>query len=410
MITVSNNTNGRKVLDIRKKKTEKKKRDHIVKNIDDSDWKEFRKNISEHNSQFPERTVSMRTFFKLLNTYSPLVRSLMTLDPNDSPTQQLGINTALALAPMWAHNIGENLPRIKKEHDIRELKGKYQGKSAIVIGAGGSLYSNASKTPNQLELIAEYADKFDGVILIADRILEDCLKLGIGDFVCVVDGSEKIFDLFFKDNKALEQYNIDWGLPGHTENYMYKWVSDDAKIPIRIMRAIMATSTHPKVVGSWKPTIYFFVPSIPQEILPNATSLMCDFTGNSDINAGGNCGMLAWNMAAFMGCKDIAMVGMDLSYKVKVPLKDTQCYEMYLNALGEEHIQDAYEVGIHPFFKTPYRIDSIYKSFRETALIWIKAFRERGICTTYNCTEGGALHGEGLEYMYLKDFLQSHCK
>ena len=361
---------------------------HAIKNIADEDWKELKKNIMLHNKQFPDRKVTMRTFFKLLNTYSPLIQSLMTLDPRDSYVQQLGVNTAVNLAPLWTKNIADNLERIKKEHDIRELKDIHAGKPAIVIGAGPSLLDNASHT-DHLKLISEYRHKFDGVILIADRMLEPCLKQGIGDYNCVVDGSEKIYQFF--DNDTLRQYN-------------------NCPAKLHDMKGIFATSTHKKVVDAWLNGIYFFVPSIPQEILPNATSLMADFTGNTDINAGGNCGMLAWNMAAFMGCKEIAMVGMDMSYKINTPIEQTQAYGQYLRSIGKERVHEAFREGRHPFFKTPYRIDNIYQTFKTTALIWIKAFKERGTCVTYNCTEGGALHGKGIEYMYLKEFLESRCR
>lgn len=357
----------------------KKSSNHVIKNVDDEDWKQFINNIKAHNQQFPDNKVTVRTFFRLLNTYSPMVRSLMTLEPNDSDTQQLGVNTALNLAPVWVKNIADNLGRIKNEHDIRELKNIHAGKPAIVIGAGPSLYDNASHT-NHLELIKE--KKFDGPILIADRVLEPCLKYGIGDYNCVVDGSEKICQFF--DNDTVRNYHGD-------------------------MKGIFATSTHKKVVDAWLNRIYFFVPSIPQEILPNATSLMADFTGNSDINAGGNCGMLAWNMAAWMGCKEIAMVGMDLSYKTNTPIEQTQAYDQYLRCLGKDRVHEAFTQGRHPFFKTPYRIDNIYQTFKTTALIWIKAFKERGTCTTYNCTEGGSLYGDGIESMYLKEFLETRC-
>lgn len=335
-----------------------------------------------HNEQFPDRKVTIRTFFRLLNTYSPMVRSLMTLDPNDTPIQQLGVNTALNLIPMWTKNIASNIDRIKADHDIRELKGIHKGKSAIIIGGGPSLYDNASKT-NHLELIAQYKDKFDGIIIVVNRSLEPCLKLGIGDYLCVVDGSEVIYQFF--DNDTVRNYKGD-------------------------MEGIIATCTNKKVVDAWKNRTYFFVPSIPAEILPNATSLMCEFTDSTDINAGGNCGMLAWNLAAWMGCKEIALVGMDLAYKVTTPLNELQSYQLHVRALGEDKAHLGYTTGKHPFFKTPFRLDEIYKAFRDTAVVWIKAFKERGTCTTYNCTEGGAIYGEGIEYMYLKEFLESRCR
>ena len=134
-----------------------------------------------------------------------------------------------------------------------------------------------------------------------------------------------------------------------------------------------------------------------------------EFTGKSDINAGGNCGMLAWNMAAYMGCTEIAMVGMDLSYKIDMPIEETQSYENYLKQLGKEHVHEAFVTGRNKFFKTPFRTDHVYGTFITTACVWLKAFKDRGICTTYNCTEGGAIQGKGIDNMYLKDFLDKHC-
>lgn len=390
------------------KSQKKSGRDRIVKNIDDEDWNEFNRIKSEHNKQFPDNKVTTRSFFKLMNTYSPMIKSLMGLSPEDSAIQQLGVNTAISLAPLWAKNIGHNVERIRREHDLKELKQKYKGKPAIIIGAGGSLYDNASGT-NHLELIAEYSEKFDGVIILADRVLKECIELGIGDYFTVVDGSEKIYQFF--DNEVVNNYtNKTMNNNEIRAGYVRKWLSDDAYKDIKIMKAIMATSAHKKVIDAWKNEIYFFVPSIPQEILPNATSLMSDFTGGTtDINSGGNCGMLAWHVAAYMGCNEIALVGMDYSYKVNTPIENTQAYHMYVKKYGEENAHLAFEEGKHPFFKTQYRIDEIYKTFKDTALIWIPAFEERGICRTYNCTEGGAIHGKGINHAYLQEFLDAHC-
>lgn len=368
------------------KNNKKKSRSHVVKNIDDEDWAALASLRAEHNKMFPKNKVSWRVFLKLCNTYSPLVASLFMLDPNDNPTQQLGVNTALTLTPMWVHNIADNLDRIKSEHDISELRNIYKNKPALVVGAGPSLYDNASGTPNQLELIKEYSNGFSGPVIVVDRIIRECLELGVGDYFTLVDGSEKIFKFF--DNKTVRN-------PEYSHN----------------MKAIMATCANKKVVDSWFGDIYFFVSSIPQEVLPNATALMRDFTGTSEINAGGNCGTAGWNLAAHMGCNVIGVCGLDFSYKVTTPIEETQSYNNFYKSLGDkEKVKELFSEGFHPYFKTPYRIDPIYESFRDVFLVWAKAFRERGTCETLNCTEGGAIHGKGVESMYLKEFLEKYSK
>lgn len=365
-----------------------KSHNRLIKKISDDDWASFNKLKDWHNKTFPEKKMTFRKFFRLLNTYSPIVQSLMQLDPNDSPIQRLGVNTALGHAKMWVRNIGNNVARIKTEHDIRELKGKFHDKAAIIIGAGESLKDNASGT-DHLQVIKEYADKFDGIIIVVDRMLSDCLKLGIGDYFTVVDGSDIIYDRFF-DNDTIRQFN-------KMEQFSKP-------------KGIMATCTSEKVVNAWKGQIYFFVASIPAEILPNATPLMCDFTGTSDINAGGNCGMLGWNIAMWMGCKEVALVGMDYSYKITTPHEETSNFEQFATVLGAEQAKiQAFKDGYNKFFKANYRIDDIYSAFKTVAHIWFKGYDEHGR-KTYNCTEGGALEGEGITQMYLRDFLESHLK
>jgi len=360
--------------------------DRLIRNIENDDWDAFNALKAEHNKKYPDRKVSNRLFFKLINTYSPFVKSLMTLDPNDTPIQQIGVNTALLLAPQWCKNIANNLSRIHCEKDIRDLYGVHAGKSAIVVGAGDSLFDNASKT-NHLEVLAKYVKSFDGIILVTDHYIDKFIEYGIGDYVCIIDGSELIYTRFM-DNKTVKNKR-----PDQKPNI-----------------GIFANCAHEKVINCWKDSIYFFTPSIPAEILPNATSLMEDFSGNTSINGGGHAGALAWNLAAWMGCKEIALVGIDLSYKITTPLKQLQSYNMYLNALGKEHVKEGYFEGINPFFGIQYRTDSIYDAFKEAMINWILAFQERGTCKTINCTEGGSIYHRDIESMYLEDFLESHIK
>ena len=383
-------------------------RNHIIKKISDDDWNSFDQLKKWHNDNFKDKKMTFRKFFKLMNTYSPLIQSLMQLPPEDSPLQRIGVHTAMGLAPMWVKNIGNNVNRIKAEKDISELFNMYKDKdkAALVVGAGPSLYDNASRT-NHLETIQKYAEDFNGIIIVVDRILPDCLRLGIGDYFTVVDGSEVIKQFF--DNDIVRQYNIDLGLPEHTEKYMYKWITEDTKIKIPIMKGFMATCTHPTVVNSWKGQIYFYVPTIPQEILPNASSLMCDFTGNSEINAGGNCGMLAWNLAKWMGCKEVALCGIDYSYKITDDLTKTTNWAQFSRNTTPEQAMKCYKKGFNPDFDTPYIIDDLYAAFRTACFNYFTEYNKHE-SYTYNCSEGGALHHESIKPMYLEEFLKSHLK
>lgn len=385
-----------------------KSHNRLIKRIADADWDSFKQLVSWHNENSPDKKITFRKFFKLMNTYSPLIQSMMQLDPNDSPLQRIGVHTAMGLAPLWVKNIGDNVNRIKAEKDIRDLFNIYKSKdkAALVIGAGPSLYDNASKT-NHLDTIQKYAEDFDGIILVVDRVLSDCLKRGIGDYFTVVDGSEVIKQFF--DNDIIRQYNIDLGLPEHTEKYMYKWVTEDTKIKIPIIKGIMATCTHKTVVDSWKGQIYFYVPTIPQEILPNASSLMCNFTGNTEINAGGNTGALAWSLAMWMGCKEVALCGMDYSYKPTDDLTKTSNWAQFVRNTTPEEAMKNYKKGYNPDFKIPYLMDDVYAAFR-TAFFNYTTEYDKHERYTYNCSEGGALHHESIKPMMLEEFLKSHLK
>ena len=384
-----------------KEKNGKLSHNRLLKRIADADWNSFKQLAKWHNETFPDKKMTFRKFFKLMNTYSPLIQSMMQLEPNDSPLQRIGVHTAIGLAPLWVKNIGNNVTRIKAEKDIKELFNIYKEKDkvALVLGAGPSLYDNASKT-NHLDTIKKYAEDFNGIIIVVDRILPDCLRLGIGDYFTVVDGSDVIKQFF--ETPEVRAFN---------DGIKLKNKSQFDIIPKRSyqMKGFMATCTHPSVVDSWKGQIYFYVPTIPQEILPNASSLMCDFTGNTEINAGGNCGMLAWSLAMWMGCKDVALCGMDYSFKINDDLTKTSNWAQFVRNTTPEEAMKNYKKGFNPDFKTPYLIDNIYAAFRTACFNYFTEYNKHERFT-YNCTEGGALHNESIKPMMLEEFLKSHLK
>lgn len=365
----------------------------LLRDIRNGDYANYRKLIEDWNTKQREQglpaVMTSQRFFKLMNTYSPLIQSMMDLNPENTHLQMMGVCTAMSKGAMWAKNTGLNMPRIKEESSISALKGIHRndGKSAIVIGNGPSLYDNASGT-NHLDVLKEHINDFDGIVLLADPLLERCINMGMGDYVTVVDGADIISKFF--DNDAVRN------LPDSNHK----------------LKAIMSSATSPTVLKKWRGDTYFFVSSIAHEILPNATPLMCDFTELPDLNTGGNCGMLAWHMATWMGCKDIAVIGMDYGYKPGTSLENTSNYKQWKH-LPEDQLKAQYGTYYNKHYDIEVTIDAVYESFRDVAMEWFTKFDEHGSNKTFNCTEGGTIEGTGnngykVTQMLFQDFLDAH--
>ena len=121
------------------------------------------------------------------------------------------------------------------------------------------------------------------------------------------------------------------------------------------------------------------------------------------VNAGGNVGTAAWMMAhAVLGKKHVAVTGMDFSYYGDTPYRNTQYYYEAVDLVGEENLDSLY-IHIHnPHTGMDFFTDPAYMWYREAFLELAKD----ADCKTYNCTEGGILFGDVIEFLPLSDFLQ----
>lgn len=348
--------------------------------IPDEDWNAFNNLRKRYNRSWADVFIN----FKL---YQPVIEQVLALPPEITKTMATGVHTSVNLMPMWTKNIRENMPYITGNHDVKEVAGKYGelNAPAIAIGAGPSLLDNASKT-DHLKMISE--SHFNGTIIATDRILADCYRYGINpNYVVVVDGSERIYDRFFDHDIVREN--------AHNTT------------------AILANHTHPSIVEEWSNNgkdILFYTSSIPNELLPNASSIIGLITDNTEINSGGNCGSFAINIAQYMRCSPVAMIGMDLSYKIGTPLNKTQYYASYKEKTGytdEEMWENELFTTFHnPFFNTDCIIDSMFATYAEPLRdVWIPEFVKRGT-RIINCTEGGVLYGDNIECGWFKDFLE----
>lgn len=231
--------------------------------------------------------------------------------------------------PEWMTHFRINLPLVQQSKCVSDLRKKYKSNTAIVIGAGPSL-------EKQIDLLK--AQQNENIILICcDKALYPCLKKGlVPNIVTSIDSDKKVGEFFM--------------LP-------YAEAKTDA---------VFDTFVHPSVISKWSGEKYFvnahFAGKVSDPTGPDA--MLQALSGKIVMNTGGNVGIFSFILAAFLECKTIALVGMDMS-------------------------------GHH----------EIYKEAAET---WIAGLGRDLDIKVYNCTEGGNLYNiDGLKESTLENFLTS---
>lgn len=120
------------------------------------------------------------------------------------------------------------------------------------------------------------------------------------------------------------------------------------------------------------------------------------------VNAGGNVGSACWMMATeVLGKAHVALTGVDFSYYDDTPYYNTQYYHEAVALVGEENLDSIYIRIRNPYLDTWFYTDPAYMWYRECLLDMISL----SDATTYNCTEGGILFGDGVEFISLNTFL-----
>jgi hypothetical protein len=120
------------------------------------------------------------------------------------------------------------------------------------------------------------------------------------------------------------------------------------------------------------------------------------------MNAGGNVGTAAWMLAhSVLSKAHVAIVGMDLSYYDDTPYYNTQYYHELVALVGEERLDSVF-VRIHnPYVNRGFYTDPAYMWYRRCFL----ELAPEADCRTYNCTGGGILFGDAIEFIDLEHFL-----
>lgn len=321
--------------------------------ISDEDRSQLKSLMTQYSVTWPE-------FIHQLAIYPELAEQALKLPKEVSRGMTVNVATVHDLMPLWLDNIHMNFESIKSGLDVSDII--QTNRPALIIGAGPSIYTN-----NHLQQLKEVG--FDGVIFAADRVLKDCLEAGvIPDYVLILDGSEKI--LPYIDYDIVDEYSEKIG-------------------------AILCVSTHPDVVKRWKGQKYWYINSIAEDIAPNTAYLLHRLIKKTEMTTAGHASSLGWSVAYTIGCKEIVLIGLDLSHHMDKPIEETPSFSRYLEMFkGDvEKIRKHFKTYHHEFFNTDCYFDPVFESYAECSMTHFRSAASGG-CKIINCTEGGAIEGD----------------
>ena len=336
-----------------------------LRNLNTADWRALQSIRKKHN-------LTWREFVHQLATYPELTEQAMRLPSEINDRMLVDAKTIHSLMPGWMENIRYNFDKIKNGKDIRDIP--RTNSPALVIGAGPSLYRN-----HHLEMLSESG--FDGVIFAVDRVLKDCLDNEVvPDHILILDGSDKITQ--YIDHDIIDDHCDEIG-------------------------AIMCITTHPSVVDRWGGEIFWFSNSVEPDIAPNVSYMLHLLLKKTELSTAGHASSLGWCVAHTIGSREIALIGVDLSYPMDTPMEETWYYDRYAERLGGniEEIKKLYKTYHHSFFDTDCYYEPVFGSYLECSLEHFETAAPTG-CKIVNCTGGGAIEGHGVECMWFKDWLR----
>lgn len=303
-------------------------------------------------------------------------------------------------------NAERNRPRILRS--VLELAETLlgTGDDAIVVGAGPSLQRRHS-----LERL--HVSGFAGAVVATDGALGACLRAGVVPHVVVsVDPHPERIVRWFGD-PALTAAPADDYFRRQEMDPVHR--ADELAANRALLKLVdtygpkikvaAATSAAPDVVERCAQAgmdIYWWNPMYDDYDKPGSLSRrLWEMNGLPCLNGGGNVGSAAWVLThAVLGKRRIGLVGMDFGYAPGTPYEKTQYYPELVQVLGNR-FAEAYTHVPNPYVGETWFCDPAYLWFRD---VFLSTAREAD-CETFNCTEGGILFGDGIDFVPLDAFL-----
>jgi hypothetical protein len=320
----------------------------------------------------------------------------------------IGRATFAKTAPVGVKNAERNLPYIEKSvADIAAPLGSGRAsESALVISAGPSLHHRRS-----VATVRESGYK--GTCIAVDGSLGHCLRNGVvPDYVITLDPhAERILRWFGNPHLAtrveddyFRRQDLDPAFH-HREHELNLELIELVNRHGPDLKLVVATCVDPAVAERCLDAgmeLYWWNPIYDDYDDPQSiTRQVFDLTGVPCMVTGGNCGTAAWVFAhAILGKRHVGLAGMDLGYRPGTPLLNTQYFYELREILGDK-VSDAYIPVHNPYVDEEWFTDPTYYWYRSCFLSLVRD----APCTTYNCTEGGTVFGEGVHVRPLSDFL-----
>lgn len=316
--------------------------------------------------------------------------------------------TALRSNGVGIDNAEKNKPFFGKTISDLPVSQKESGDAAVIIVGGPSLQRKRS-----VEKIA--ASGFTGDVISADGSIGRCLRSGlIPNYVVTLDPDylgHRIVRWFGDpdiEKRPADDYfrrqdidPIHWEDEKRTNRELLDLVN---RFGYRV-KAIISTSAHPNVTKRCVESgmsLYWWNPIYDDYDDPDSvTRKLFESNGIPCMTTGGNVGTAAWIFAhAILRKKYVAIVGMDLSYAPGTPVANTQYYRELVELFGDR-APEAFTQIYNPHLNETWFTDPAYNWYRE---IFLDLAKEAD-CVTYNCTEGGILFGDSIQFIPLSEFL-----
>ncbi len=291
-----------------------------------------------------------------------------------------------------------NLPSIRRT--IAELNGAApKGREAVIIlSAGPSLHRR-----NTAARIA--AAGFEGIVVATDGALGHCLRAElVPDFVVSVDPHPTRIVRWFGDPELELRPADDYFRRQDLDPHLLR---DEADRNRELLALVDRHGPRVKAVLDTSVAVYWWNPIYDDYDAPDSlTRRLFELTKAPCLVTGGNTGAAAWVFAtAVLGCREAALVGMDLSYHPSTPITHTQYYTELRDLLGEA-VAEAYIHMENPHLGETWYTDPTYWWYRQAFL----ELAAQSPATTVNCTEGGILFGDSVRWSGLDAFLARHGK
>jgi len=319
-------------------------------------------------------------------------------------SRRLGEATFRKTAELGYLNAERNLPFLEKT--IRDLPPPGGGPSAMVVSAGPSLHHRRS--------VAAIRDSgYRGALVAVDGSLSHCLRNGlVPEYVITLDPHHERIIRWFGDPELEKRADDDYFRRQDLDPEFHANERRSNRELIELvnrhgprLKVIAATCIDPSLARRCLDAgtqIYWWNPLYDDTDAPGSvTRKVYELNGVPCMVTGGNCGAAAWVFAhSVLGMKHVGMVGMDLGYRPGTPLLNTQYYYQMKEVLGDR-AADGYITVPNPYLKEDWFADPTYYWYRSC---FLEMAREAG-CVTYNCSEGGTVFGEGIEFIPLAEFL-----